>query len=621
MTLSKQIEQITNRIVERSKQSRGDYLSKVNAAKNNTTKRSALSCGNLAHGMAACGAEDKEVLAKESAPNIAIVSSYNDMLSAHQPYLEYPEIIKQTARRNGVTAQFAGGVPAMCDGVTQGQSGMELSLFSRDLIAMATSVSLSHDMFDGVICLGVCDKIVPGLMIGALSFGHLPTLFLPAGPMTTGQSNDAKAKVRQAYAEGKAGRAELLASESASYHGAGTCTFYGTANSNQMLMEIMGLQLPGSSFVPPNTNLRTALSIAGVEKLIANMKSKENHTIAEIVTEKTIVNGLVGLLATGGSTNHAIHIIAIARAAGIIVDWQDMSDISACVPLLCRIYPNGSADINHFQAAGGMTFLMRELSEAGFLHQDVKTVVGSGLADYFLEPKLHENSQSEIFRQQSDVKQSQHIVDWKQPVEKSLDESVLAPAKTPFNSHGGLQLLVGNVGRSVIKTSAVANEHLVVEAEAVVFNDQNDLVTEFEAGNLNKDFIAVIRFQGPKSNGMPELHKLTPILGSLQSAGFKVALITDGRMSGASGKIPAAIHIVPEALEGGNIARIHNGDLIKLDANRGILEVLVENSEFSQRTIAEKPSKADQQGMGRELFSQFRACVTSAEEGAMSFGI
>ena len=397
----------------------------------------------------------------------------------------------------------------MCDGVTQGQDGMELSLFSRDLIAMATSVSLSHDMFDGVVCLGVCDKIVPGLMIGALSFGHLPTLFMPAGPMTTGQSNDAKAKVRQAYAEGKAGRDELLASESASYHGPGTCTFYGTANSNQMLMEIMGLQLPGSSFVPPNTQLRDALSAKAVEQLINNLnQQQEKFAIADIVTEKTIVNGLVGLLATGGSTNHAIHIIAIAKAAGIIVDWQDMSDLSAAVPLLCRIYPNGSADINHFQAAGGMTFLMRELSEAGLLHQDVKTVVGEGLDKYFLEPKLVKNTQAEIFRQESQTQQSEYSVEWQQAISKSLDEQVLAPISKAFSGHGGLQLLTGNIGRSVIKVSAVADENLVIEAEAVVFDDQNDLVTEFENGNLNKDFVAVIRFQGPRSNGMPELHKL-----------------------------------------------------------------------------------------------------------------
>jgi phosphogluconate dehydratase len=622
MKLANSIEKVTQRIVERSANSRATYLAKIESAKGNGPKRAALSCGNLAHGMAACGAEDKALLGQEKAPNIAIVSAYNDMLSAHQPYFEYPELIKQTARRHGVTAQFAGGVPAMCDGVTQGQDGMELSLFSRDLIAMATSVSLSHDMFDGVICLGICDKIVPGLMIGALSFGHLPTLFMPAGPMSTGQSNDAKAKVRQAYAEGKAGREELLASESASYHGPGTCTFYGTANSNQMLMEIMGLQLPGSSFIPPNTQLRDALSMSGVEHLIDNIRQDTNKiSIADIVTEKTIVNGLVGLLATGGSTNHAIHIIAIAKAAGIIVNWQDMSELSANVPLLCRIYPNGSADINHFQAAGGMTFLMRELSEAGLLHQDVKTVVGEGLDNYFLEPKLIKNTQSEIFRQESQTQQSEFRVEWQKSIDKSLDESVLTPVNKAFNQHGGLQLLTGNIGRSVIKVSAVADKNLVVEAQAVVFDDQNDLVTEFEKGNLNKDFIAVIRFQGPRSNGMPELHKLTPVLGSLQSAGFNVALVTDGRMSGASGKIPAAIHLVPEALAGGNIAKIRNGDLIKLDAAAGTLEVEVDNQEFQERAVAVKPSLNDQLGMGRELFSQFRACVTDAEQGATSFGI
>ncbi len=622
MKLANSIAQITQRIIERSQPTRSAYLAKINAAKGQGPKRATLSCGNLAHGMAACGAEDKALLAKEKAPNIGIVSAYNDMLSAHQPYFEYPELIKQTARRHGVTAQFAGGVPAMCDGVTQGQDGMELSLFSRDLIAMATSVSLSHDMFDGVVCLGVCDKIVPGLLIGALSFGHLPTLFMPAGPMTTGQSNDAKAKVRQAYAEGKAGREELLASESASYHGPGTCTFYGTANSNQMLMEIMGLQLPGSSFIPPNTQLRDALSVSAVEQLINNLNQPNDKLpIGEIVTEKAIVNGLVGLLATGGSTNHAIHIIAIAKAAGIIIDWQDMSDLSAAVPLLCRIYPNGSADINHFQAAGGMTFLMRELSLAGLLHQDVKTVAGEGLERYFLEPRLVKNDQSEIFRQESQTDQSEYKVEWQPSLEKSLDESVLAPVSKAFSSHGGLQLLTGNIGRSVIKVSAVSEDNLIVEAEAVVFDEQNDLVKEFEKGNLNKDFVAVIRFQGPRSNGMPELHKLTPILGSLQSAGYRVALITDGRMSGASGKIPAAIHLVPEALAGGNIARIRDGDRIKLDAVSGKLEVLVDSSEFNSREIANKPSQKDQIGMGRELFSQFRACVTDAEQGATSFGI
>ncbi len=622
MPLSDRLKSITESIIEKSKPSRDNYVARMKAALTSERTRSALSCGNLAHGMAACSPADKSIIAQEQAPNLAIISAYNDMLSAHHPYRDYPEIIKKTASRLGVTAQLAGGVPAMCDGVTQGQSGMELSLFSRDLIAMSTAVSLSHDMFDGVICLGVCDKIVPGLLIGALSFGHLPTIFLPAGPMLTGQSNNEKAKIRQAYAEGNIGRKELLASESASYHSEGTCTFYGTANSNQMLMEIMGLHLPGSSFVPPSTGLRDGLSSKATEVLINNIQltnMDERQPLYKIITEKTIVNGLVGLFATGGSTNHAIHIIAIARAAGIIIDWQDMADISASVPLLCRIYPNGSADINHFQAAGGMPFLMRELSQAGYLHQDVMTVMGAGLDAYFKEPELVDNKQSEIFRQNNRVDSPESIIQWKAAPKNSLDEEVLCPAKKPFSSHGGLQLLKGNLGRSVIKTSAVADERLVVEAEAVVVDDQNELVTMFEQGKLNKDLVAVIRFQGPKSNGMPELHKLTPILGSLQDKGFSVALVTDGRMSGASGKIPAAIHLVPEALNGGLIGKIVNGDMIKLDAIQGTLELKVNEEILTERAQASKPNELDQIGMGRELFANFRNNVTDAEQGARVF--
>ncbi len=618
MKLSIDIDKITQRIIEKSKPTRSQYLAKIAAAQKNTRTRASLSCGNLAHGMATCSPADKTIIAEEQAANIGIVTAYNDMLSAHQPYQEYPDLIKKTAARSGVTAQVAGAVPAMCDGVTQGQPGMELSLFSRDLIAMATAVSLSHDMFDGVLCLGVCDKIVPGLLIGALSFGHLPTIFLPAGPMSTGQSNDAKAKIRQAYAEGKVGRKELLKSESASYHGAGTCTFYGTANSNQMLMEIMGLHLPGSSFVPPYTDLRNALTSNAVEQLIENMNQKDITPLAEIITEKTIVNGMVGLLATGGSTNHAIHIIAIARAAGIIVDWQDMSDISSAIPLLCRIYPNGSADINHFQAAGGMSFLMRELSQAGYLHQDVTTILGKGLEPYFNEPHLVENSQADIYRQESDIEQSKKVIEWKKGPQDSLDTSVLSTADKAFNSHGGLELLKGNLGRCVIKTSAVSDERLIIEAPAIVIEDQNDLAPMFEKGELNKDFIAVIRFQGPQSNGMPELHKLTPILASLQDAGHKVALVTDGRMSGASGKVPAAIHLVPEALAGGNIARVENGDMIRLDATTGQLELLVSDEVLSKRTPSIKTSIEDQSGLGRELFNNFRKNAIDAERGASS---
>ena len=618
MTISETIDQITQRIIEKSKPTRTSYLEKMRSATLNKRTRSYLSCGNLAHGMAACNSNDKEIIAREEAANIGVISAYNDMLSAHHPYKNYPEQIQNTAARFGVTTQMAGGVPAMCDGVTQGQAGMELSLFSRDVIAMATAISLSHDMFDGVICLGVCDKIVPGLLIGALSFGHLPTIFLPAGPMLTGQSNDAKAKVRQAYAEGKVGRDALLASESASYHGEGTCTFYGTANSNQMLMEIMGLHLPGSSFVPPNTNLRSELTDKAVETLIHNIDN-EKIPLWKIISEKAIVNGLVGLLATGGSTNHAIHIIAIARAAGIIVDWQDMADISNAVPLLCRIYPNGSADINHFQASGGMPFLVRELSKAGFLHQDVFTVMGEGLESYYKEPKIEKNVQAEIYRQQTDVAQSQQIINWIDAPTLSHDESVLRPASKPFSSQGGLQLLTGNLGRSVIKISAVAEEHRLIKAQAIVFDDQNDLARDFAQGLLNKDFVAVIRFQGPKANGMPELHKLTPILSSLQSSGFKVAIVTDGRMSGASGKVPAAIHLVPEALNGGNIGRIQNGDVIELDAVNGSLKIFVEEDVLENRPLATKTNQNDQFGMGRELFNNFRKTVTSAEDGATSF--
>ena len=612
------VKAITNRIIERSQSTRDSYLDKVKSAQSSDRKRAHLSCGNLAHGMASCDTSDKTIVSDQQAANLGIITAYNDMLSAHHPYKDYPDLIKSTASRFGVTAQVAGSVPAMCDGVTQGQPGMEMSLFSRDLIAMSTAISLSHDMFDGIICLGVCDKIVPGLLIGALSFGHLPTIFLPAGPMTTGQSNDAKAKVRQAYAEGKIGKDKLLASESASYHGAGTCTFYGTANSNQMLMEIMGLHIPGSSFVPPNTQLRNSLTQMGVETLIKNIDQRPTP-LYKIITEKTIVNGLVGLLATGGSTNHAIHLIAIAKAAGIILDWQDMSDLSKVTPLLTRIYPNGTADINHFQASGGMSVLMNELSSAGFLHQDVQTIMGNGLEDYFKEPKLKENQSAEIFRQNNKTEASKHIISWSNKTVKSLDETVIRPANNPFSLQGGLQLLTGNIGRSVIKTSAVAEKQLVIEAEAIVFDDQNDLVTAFEAQQLNKDFIAVIRFQGPKSNGMPELHKLTPILSSLQSSGYAVAIVTDGRMSGASGKVPAAIHLVPEALDGGNIAKIINGDMIRLDATKGELTLLIDDNELDRRSFATKKNNNDQTGLGRELFNSFRNVVSSAENGASIF--
>jgi phosphogluconate dehydratase len=596
---------VTERIIERSLATRGDYLDKVSAARQQGVSRARLSCGNLAHAYAASGKEDKPVLAVDRSANLAIISSYNDMLSAHQPFQDYPEIIKQAARDAGAVAQFAGGVPAMCDGVTQGRDGMELSLFSRDLIAMATSVALSHDMFDGVVCLGVCDKIVPGLLIGALAFGHLPTVFIPAGPMLTGMSNADKVKVRQLYAEGKVGRKELLSAESKSYHSAGTCTFYGTANSNQMLMEIMGLHLPGSSFVNPGTPLREQLTRAAVKQVAELTSLSQSYTpLAEIVDERSLVNGIVGLLATGGSTNHAIHIIAIARAAGVIINWQDMADLSEVVPLLCRIYPNGQADVNHFQAAGGMSLLIRELLAGGFLHNNVKTILGEGgLQRYCDEPFLNPNIGGDN-------------IEWRTGPIESLDKEVVSSCEKPFSEEGGLKLLTGNLGRSVIKVSAVKPEHRIIKAPAVIFEHQNDIQVKFEAGELERDFIAVVRFQGPKANGMPELHKLTPILGILQDRGFKVALVTDGRMSGASGKVPAAIHLSPEALDQGPIAKLQDGDVIELDSNAGVLQVI--SSDFLSREATAENAKASI-GMGRELFAGFRSLVGSAEDGASIF--
>lgn len=618
--LSSEVKRVTQRIVENSKVTREHYLQRMAKAASSGRTRSSLSCGNLAHAMAVCNERDKKLMAGEESANLAIINAYNDMLSAHKPYEHYPQLIKKTAARYGVTAQVAGGVPAMCDGVTQGQPGMEMSLFSRDLIAMSTAVSLSHNVFDGILCLGVCDKIVPGLLIGALSFGHLPAVFVPAGPMSTGQSNSKKAKVRQAYAEGKASRQALLASESESYHGEGTCTFYGTANSNQMLMEIMGLHLPGSSFVPPDTQLRQSLTMSAVEKLIAQINHPDKGiSLAEVVSEKSIVNGMVGLLATGGSTNHAIHLVAIARAAGIIIDWQDMADLSRIVPLLCRIYPNGDADINQFQAAGGMGFLMRELSQSGYLHQDVKTIMGDGLSAYFYEPQLVRNNHAEIFRQKNDTTLSQHNIEWGPVTTKSYDPSVLTGVDSAFSQEGGLKLLTGNIGRSVIKVSAVADQHRVIEAPAVVFDSQDDFQRYFDEAKLEKDFVAVIRFQGPKTNGMPELHKLTPLLAIQQEKGFKVALITDGRMSGASGKIPAAIHLIPEATEGGLIAKIHDGDLIRLDANKGELELLIDEKELEKRVPAVFIGPEMPFGLGRELFESFRRNVLPAESGASIF--
>ena len=605
--LNTRLVEVTDRIIERSRDTRRDYLDKITAARQQGVSRSSLSCGNVAHAYAASEPQDKSVLAVDRSANLAIISSYNDMLSAHQPFEDYPQIIKQAAREAGAVAQFAGGVPAMCDGVTQGRDGMELSLFSRDLIAMATSVALSHDMFDGVVCLGVCDKIVPGLLIGALAFGHLPAVFVPAGPMLTGLSNTEKVRIRQLYAEGKVGRKELLLAESQSYHSAGTCTFYGTANSNQMLMEMMGLHLPGSSFVNPGTPLREQLTRAAVKQLVEITALHNGYTpVGEIIDERSLVNGIVGLLATGGSTNHAIHIIAIARAAGVIINWQDMADLSESVPLLCRIYPNGIADVNHFQAAGGMALLIRELLSAGLLHDNVKTILGEGgLRRYCDEPFLNIDSATE-----------EGSIEWRDGPVASLDETVISSAKQAFSEQGGLKLLTGNLGRSVIKVSAVKPEHRVVKAPAIIFEHQNEMKVRFDAGELEKDFIAVVRFQGPKANGMPELHKLTPVLGLLQDRGFKVALVTDGRMSGASGKIPAAIHLSPEALDHGPIAKLRDGDMIELDANTGVLKVV--GDEFLSRE-AVVASVASNVGMGRELFSGFRSLVGSAEEGASVF--
>ncbi|MCK8125666.1 phosphogluconate dehydratase [Pseudoalteromonas sp. 2CM39R] len=614
--LHPRIQEVTERVIERSKQTRQAYLDRISHAKKQTRVRAGLGCGNIAHVMAACSSDDKARLKADEVPNLAIINSYNDMLSAHVPYKEYPDLIKSIATKFDATAQVAGGVPAMCDGVTQGRDGMELSLFSRDVIAMSTAVSLSHDVFDGVFCLGVCDKIVPGLLIGALSFGHLPVYFLPAGPMQSGIPNKDKARVRQKFAQGLVSRDELLEAESASYHSAGTCTFYGTANSNQMLMEIMGLHLPGSSFINPYTELRDGLTGNAVETMLKQLtENKDGPCLADVISEKTIINGLVGLLSTGGSTNHAIHIVAIAKAAGIQVTWKDMSDLSAVVPLLTRIYPNGSADVNHFQAAGGMGFLMRELAGAGYLHTDVTTILGEGLAPYMCEPLLDKDDNLIMSDANGPSK-----VKWVACPENSHDEEVLRPVSNPFSKQGGLQLLTGNLGKAVIKVSAVAESHQVVSAPAKVFSSQGELQDAYTRGELNQDFIAVLKEQGPKAKGMPELHKLTPVMATLQDQGYKVAIVTDGRMSGASGKVPAAIHLAPEAVEGGIIAKIHEGDIVTLDAPNGILKVHVSDEELAQREL--QISQASQTfGTGRELFTGFRNIVSSADLGASAFGL
>ncbi|MEL6379555.1 MAG: phosphogluconate dehydratase [Pseudomonadota bacterium] len=599
---------VTERVRERSRESRSRYEAQMRAAAQAGPHRTSVSCGNLAHAAAACGPQDKKRLAKGDGPNIAIVTAYNDMLSAHQPLGDYPDIIKATLREIDATAQIAGGVPAMCDGVTQGMPGMDLSLFSRDVIAMATAVSLSHNVFDGAIMLGVCDKIVPGLFMGAARFGHLPIAFLPAGPMASGLSNDEKVRVRQAYAAGDVGRDQLLEAESASYHSPGTCTFYGTANSNQMMMEIMGLHVPGSAFVNPGTPLRdayvreTARHVAGATALGDNY-----IPFFEVIDERAILNAVVGLHATGGSTNHTIHLIAMARAVGVHLNWDDLSDLSAVTPTLSRIYPNGSADVNHFHAAGGLGFVIRELIDHGLLHGDVKTVVGEGLRNYAVDGHL-------------DGDRPGHLR-FEPALAQSADPEIVRPASDPVSPTGGLVLLSGNVGRAVIKISAVAPAHRTITAPAIVFESQQDLMDRFKAGALERDFIAVLPFQGPKANGMPELHKLNPPLGVLQQKGFRVALVTDGRMSGASGKVPSAIHLTPEALDGGMIARLRDGDMMTLDAGAGTLSVAVEADVLAARALPTPNLDTERWGTGRELFAGLRALVTGAEEGAMTLAL
>ena len=590
------VEAVTARIIERSKPGRQVYLDMIAKQRDAGVNRPTLSCGNLAHGFAASG-EDKPAIRGGQVMNIGIVSAYNDMLSAHQPYGRYPEQMKIFAREVGATAQVAGAVPAMCDGVTQGQDSMELSLFSRDVIAMATAVGLSHGMFESVAMLGICDKIVPGLLIGALRFGHLPTILVPAGPMPSGLANKEKQRVRQLYAEGKVGRAELLEAEAASYHGAGTCTFYGTANSNQMMMEVMGLHIPGAAFINPGNKLRTELTRAAVHRLSEiGWDGNDYRPLGLCVDEKAIVNACVGLLATGGSTNHALHIPAIARAAGIIIDWEDLDQLSAVVPLIARVYPNGSGDVNHFHAAGGIGYVIRELIDAGLLHGDIMTVAGQDLADYGREPMLEEDK-----------------LVWRDAPAVTADDTMLRPPSGPFSPDGGMRLVTGNLGRATFKTSAVDPARWTIEAPVRVFHEQNDVLAAFKAGELDRDVIVVIRFQGPAANGMPELHKLTPPLGVLQDKGFNVALVTDGRMSGASGKVPAAIHLSPEAARGGAIAKLQDGDVVRLSGNSGTLSVLVDDSEWADR--APVPTPVTQMGTGRELFALMRATADEAEKG------
>lgn len=599
------LKRITERIIERSRITRGVYLQRVAQWQRPGTQRQHLGCTNLAHGFAAADTKDKWVLREQQRPNVAIVSAYNDMLSAHQPLQHFPSIIKQAARDVGAVAQFAGGVPAMCDGITQGQPGMELSLFSRDTIARATAVALSHDMFDAAVFLGVCDKIVPGLLIGALHFGHLPAVFIPAGPMTSGLSNEEKSRVRQRYAQGLVSREELLDAEAQAYHGPGTCTFYGTANSNQFLMEIMGLHVPGAAFINPGTALRDALTTYATQRAV-QLSAPLGHylPIAHIVDERAIVNALCGLLATGGSTNHTIHLVAIARAAGIQIDWSDFDELSNIVPLLARIYPNGSADVNHFHAAGGAAWVIRELLGAGLAHENVRTVMGTGLQAYTHEPRWHEG-----------------VLGWQPIPEHSGNSQVLRGVADPFQPHGGVRLLQGNLGRAVVKISAVAIEHRVVRAPAAIFDSQAAVLRAFAAGELNRDAVIVVRFQGPRANGMPELHQLTPALSILQERGFRVALVTDGRMSGASGKVLAALHITPECIQGGPLARVRDGDWLLVDAEQGRLEAEVPETLWAVRTTTSSDHSIHRQGLGREMFALYRAHSSSAEQGACTFAL
>lgn len=594
------LSRVTQRIIERSAASREAYLARMAAARTQTVHRAQLACGNLAHGFAACQPDEKNALKNMVRSDIAIITAYNDMLSAHQPYEHYPQQLKDALKTVGAVGQVAGGVPAMCDGVTQGQDGMELSLMSRDVIAMSSAIGLSHNMFDGALYLGICDKIVPGLVMAALSFGHLPAVFVPAGPMSTGLPNKEKVRVRQLYTEGKVDRQALLEAEAASYHGIGTCTFYGTANTNQMVMEVMGLHLPGASFVPPETPLRNALTDMAARQVTRLTHTTGNYQpLGQMVNEKTVVNGIVALLATGGSTNLTMHMVAMARAAGIIINWDDFSQLSDAVPLMCRIYPNGPADINQFQAAGGVPLVVRELLKNDLLHQDVNTVAGFGLERYTQEPWLDNGELA-----------------WREGAQCSLDTSVIASVAQPFEHHGGTKVLSGNLGRAVMKTSAVPADNQIIEAPAVVFESQHDIVPAFEAGKLNRDCVVVVRFQGPQANGMPELHKLMPPLGVLMDRGFKVALVTDGRLSGASGKVPSAIHVTPEAYSGGILAKVQDGDVIRVNGRTGELELRVDADVLARRSAYAPDLSAEHIGCGRELFAALRSQLSGAEQGA-----